>query len=118
MAYQAGHAATSRNPDSVHDLRVSIRRLSQSLRIFRELFPPGAAKKIRKSLKGLMQAASEVRNRDIALELLEQANMTADTALVQSITQERRDAEKVLLSALRRWNRRHSFQKWRLRLGL
>jgi CHAD domain-containing protein len=118
MAYQAGHAAKSRNPDSVHDFRVSIRRLSQSLRIFREFFPPGAAKKIRKSLKGLMQAASEVRNRDIALELLERANMTANTALVQSISQERRDAEEALLAALRRWTRRHSFQRWRSRLGL
>jgi CHAD domain-containing protein len=118
MAYQAGRAAKSRDSESIHDFRVSIRRLAQCLRIFGEFFPPGTAKKIRRSLKPLMQSAAEVRNRDIALELLLAARGAPDAPLMQSISQERGEAEKALRSVLKRWSRRDSFRKWRSRLEL
>ncbi|MGE5648037.1 MAG: CHAD domain-containing protein [Acidobacteriota bacterium] len=114
MADQAGRAASSDDADTVHDLRVSIRRFSQALRIFRQFFPHGAAKKIRRRLKRLMAAASEVRNRDIALELLEQAGEPRNERLVE----ERRRAGKDLRAALKRWSRRNTQQRWRARLGV
>jgi CHAD domain-containing protein len=118
MAYEAGRAEKSGGPDPVHDLRVSIRRLAQSLRVFGEFFPRGAPKKIRRKLKILMKAASDVRNRDIALELLAETGMPHDGSVIQSISQERREAEKAFRAALKNWSRRNSFRKWRSNLGL
>jgi CHAD domain-containing protein len=63
------------NPESIHDLRVSIRRFTQCLRTFRGLFAPGPAKKIRRRLRKLMDLCSAVRNCDVALELLRQAGV-------------------------------------------
>ncbi len=118
MAYQASRAAKSRDSESIHDFRVSIRRLAQCLRIFGEFFPSGAAKKIRRSLKPLMQSAAEVRNRDIAIELLLAAHVAPHAPLVQSMSQQRREAEKAFRSVLKQWSRRDSFGKWRSRLDL
>jgi CHAD domain-containing protein len=57
-------------PEAVHKLRVSIRRLQQSLRLFAQYFPKPGAKRVRKQMRSIMKAAGELRNRDIAIELL------------------------------------------------
>src|ERR1035438_5259860 len=44
------------DPDSVHDLRVAIRRLSRCLRTFAPLYPDGYWKKIRRELGVLMES--------------------------------------------------------------
>jgi hypothetical protein len=62
--------------------------------------------------------ASEVRDRDIALKLLAGAPPLPDSTLAQSLSQERTEAEKSLVAALDRWNRRGFHKKWRSRLGL
>ena len=68
IAYQMGVLRKSKNADTVHDLRVSIRRFTSCLKVYPQFFPAKESKKIRKRLKKVMKAAGEVRDRDIALE--------------------------------------------------
>src|ERR1039457_5426985 len=48
MAFQLNRAERHTDPDSVHNLRVSIRRLSRCLRTFAPLYPDRYWKKIRR----------------------------------------------------------------------
>src|SRR4051812_41010903 len=68
--------AASHDPDEkrIHDLRVCIRRLSQCLIVFEQFFRRRKTKIILKRLHGLMSLAANVRNRDIAIELIGAAN--------------------------------------------
>jgi CHAD domain-containing protein len=118
MAFQVGRASKTRDAECVHDLRVAIRRFGQCLRAFGQFFPPGASKKIRRNLKKLMTHSSEVRNRDIALGLLAEAQEPPDSTLVRALSQDRRNAEKAFVAALKQWSARHSFRKWRSGLDL
>jgi CHAD domain-containing protein len=56
--------------DPVHDFRVAIRRLSQSLRIFTPMFGDKEARRMRHLLKPAMDAAAVVRDLDVDAELL------------------------------------------------
>jgi CHAD domain-containing protein len=94
---------TARHPDEepIHDLRVSIRRLSQCLSEFREFLPRHKTKAARKHLDKLMDLAAEMRNRDIAISLVGAENPD----LVASLGQEREQAKRKLIRALHRWRR-------------
>ena len=39
LASEWEHGATATDPDSIHDLRVSLRRFGEALRMFKTLFP-------------------------------------------------------------------------------
>src|ERR1700675_2818312 len=69
------------DPDAIHDLRVSIRRLSQSLRTFRGLLDPKRVKKLRRRLRNVMEYCGDVRNCDVALELLQQSGISEGTSV-------------------------------------
>ena len=118
LAFQASRTAKMPDPDAVHDLRVPIRRLAQCLRVFNQFFPRQRNRKIQQKLEAVMDLASEVRNRDIALMLLASAPPLSDSSLLQMLALERTEAEKSLVAALERWNRRGFHKKWRSRLGL
>ena len=92
-----------RHPDekAIHDLRVSIRRLSQCLNEFQQFFHPRKTKKTLKRLHRLMTLAAEMRNRDIAIELIG----AADPGLVLILGHEREQAKRKLVKALRDWRR-------------
>ena len=68
VAYQMGVMRKSKSPETVHELRVSIRRFMSCLKVYPQFFPAKESKKIRKRLKKVMKAAGEVRDRDIALQ--------------------------------------------------
>src|SRR6202047_2788389 len=70
LAFQVRHAAKHPNEEAIHDLRVSIRRLSQCLREFHKFFPRKKTKGILNKLGRVMDLAAEMRNRDIAIELI------------------------------------------------
>ncbi|HRJ20834.1 MAG TPA: CHAD domain-containing protein, partial [Bryobacteraceae bacterium] len=74
----------TRAPDeeAVHDLRVSIRRFSQALRIFAPLLPGKAVKKIRGRMKVVMDAAAVVRDLDVGMEALAELGVEAEDAVV------------------------------------
>jgi CHAD domain-containing protein len=118
FAAQAAGSAHTPDADAVHDLRVSIRRLGQCLRVFGQFFPADGRKRVRRRLRKLMDYAGEVRNRDIALKLLADAGVPSDSAVSNRLAGERRRCEEELAGALERFERRHSARKWRARLEL
>jgi len=65
-------ARATDNPDAnaVHDLRVSIRRLSQALDVFDGAVPARVRKKLEKRAGSILRAAGDVRDLDIARELI------------------------------------------------
>src|SRR5450755_1953867 len=75
--------------DSIHDLRVTIRRLNRCLRVFAPFYPGHSWKPIRRRLSELMSACGSVRDRDIAIGLLEQAGVAATSPLVRRLGAER-----------------------------
>ena len=89
-----GHA------DAIHDLRVSIRRLTQALRAFEALVGKKRAKQLRRRLRRWMDAAAEIRNRDIALELLTASGMEAEGAVAGRLIAARQAAHDRLAQLL------------------
>jgi CHAD domain-containing protein len=118
LAFQMHRAARLRDPESIHDLRVSIRRFQQCLAVFAQFFPRGQAKKIRKRLHQMMQVAGGIRNRDIALELFEKSSLPPDIALQGRWREEARQLHAELGRLLGRWGRRDLSRRWGSRLGL
>ena len=117
-AFQANRASVLRHADSVHDLRVSIRRLTQCLRAFGQFLPQGRVRKIRQKLKVTLDLASQVRNRDIALGLLRRVALAPESSLLEALAAERTEAEQALVAELKLWEKKGVQKKWRSRLGL
>src|SRR5262245_20209839 len=92
LAYQVNRASKSTDAESVHDLRVAIRRLNRCLRTFSQFYPGRSWKKVRRRLKELMTVAGEVRDRDIAVELLNHAGSAPDSHAIKALGQERHTA--------------------------
>jgi CHAD domain-containing protein len=113
LASQASSTLHSKGADSVHDLRVAIRRFAQALAVFKPYFPARESRKIRRNLKEIMSFAGEVRDRDIAIELLADSKSAEAAALEVKLREQREEAETVLLAVLRRWGARKSTSKWR-----
>lgn len=118
LAFQLNRASRHTDPDSVHDLRVAIRRLSRCLRAFGPLYPDHYWKKVRRELAGLMECAGAVRDRDVAIELIGQAGVSRRAAVIMQLDAERRRAVRELLLQIRRWKSHDSSRKWRSRLEL
>jgi CHAD domain-containing protein len=118
MAFQLNRAERHTDADSVHDLRVSIRRLSRCLRTFAPLYPDRYWKKIRRELAALMESAGAVRDRDISIELLGQAGISRRAAVISRLGSERRRAARDLALQIRRWKSHDTSRKWRSRLEL
>jgi len=118
LAFQMHRAARLHDPESIHDLRVSIRRFQQCLAVFGQFFPRGQAKRIRRRLHQIMHIAGEIRNRDIALELLEKSRLPADAVLQGRLREDARRLHGELLRLLGRWGRRDLSRRWGSRLGL
>src|SRR3984893_14524794 len=93
LAFQVRHAAKHPNEKAIHDLRVSIRRLSQCLREFHQFFPRRERKKVLKQLGKVMDLAAEMRNRDVAIELIGKAGRPAESAFVANLRKEREEAK-------------------------
>jgi CHAD domain-containing protein len=115
LAFRVHQAATSPGPDQIHDVRVSIRRFSQGLRLFGDFFPKREVKKIGKLLKRMMRLTSEIRDRDITLEyLLEQKHEQHR----QRLEKERDVYEREFSEMISRWSGRDFSAKWRRALAL
>jgi len=118
FAFQVNRTARNTDADAVHDLRVSIRRLSQCLRIFADFYPGQGGKKLRRLMSDLMNAAAAVRDHDIALALATESGASPKSAVCQSLETERRQAAHRLTLKARRWNAKDFSRKWRARLEL
>lgn len=113
LAFQVRHAAKHPNEEAIHDLRVAIRRFSQCMREFRQFFPKHETKKILKQLGKVMDLAAEIRNRDVAIELIGGDEGEPESAFAVSLREQRVQAKHKLIRALEQW-RRHDFSRsWR-----
>lgn len=112
LVFELHRAAGRQDASSVHHARVAIRRFDQALRVFQQYLPHGAAKKIRKSLKEVMDAAGEVRNRDITLRLI------ADAPGAKELEAQRKEAKHRLSQQLHGLGRPGLSGKWRTSLKL
>ena len=90
--------------DSIHDLRVAIRRFTRCLRTFSAFFPKTAVRKIKTALSAVMDTAGTVRDRDITGDLLKDLGVEKSDLLIQQLRAEREVRRVRLLRAL------HKFQ--------
>lgn len=118
FAAMARRAAQNPDQEAVHDLRVSIRRLSRGLRTFAEFFPGKSWKQIRHELSRIMDCAAAVRDRDIALELLSKAGVASRARVMTRLAADRAGAAKALQAALQDWQNRNLSRQWKGALGL
>ena len=118
LAIQVTRTARTGDAEAIHDLRVSIRRLSRCLRVFAQFYPPRSWKPVRRRLSELMDASGSVRDRDIAIGLLRQAGVPAASPLLRQLDVERRAAVQQLQLELRRWKTAAFSRQWRVRLEL
>jgi CHAD domain-containing protein len=118
LGLRMNDAAKLRDAGSIHDLRVAIRRFQQSLRIFRQFLSSGYRKKILRRLRKIMELCGEIRNRDVALDLLKQAGLPARSAVCARLLRERKQFQSELLALLDRWRDGNLSHKWGSRLGL
>jgi CHAD domain-containing protein len=115
LAAEVENARSSRGEEAVHDLRVTIRRFGQGLRVFKQFVPHGHVRPIKKQLRHIMDLTGEVRNRDITLKLLEKSEITEPPVAIQ---RDREFAMRILASELERWQVEHEAARWRAGLEL
>ena len=115
LAFRVHRVSTKPGPDEIHELRVSIRRFSQGLAVFREFFPSWEIKKVNKRLKRMMKLTSEIRDRDITLEFLKEMK---DNTHGPRFERERAAYTRELSEMVRRWSARDFSAKWRSGLSL
>jgi CHAD domain-containing protein len=118
LAYQVSRAAKSADHEAVHDLRVAIRRLNRCLRVFSQFYPGQSWKKIRRRLSHLMDAAGDVRDRDIAAKMLGEAGIDSGDPAYHLLRQERAHAARHLYAVLQHWKEHSLSRRWRQELGL
>jgi len=112
LVFQVRHASKRPDEEAIHDLRVAIRRLSQCLREFRQFFPRHETKRILRQLGKVMDQAAEMRNRDIAIELIGGPE-GAHPEFVANLRREREQAKIKLARTLAQWRRSDFSRKWR-----
>lgn len=114
VIYNLANAVRSHDEDSVHKLRVSIRRLQQALRLFDQYLNSRGTDRVKEQLRAVLKGAAEVRNRDIALKLVRSHG--ADGGVATRLEQDRREQARSFSALLKRESRKSG--KWRARLGL
>ena len=118
LAFEVRQTSVRGDEDSIHDLRVSIRRLRECLRTFERLYPSAARKKVRSELKKLMKSAERVRSADIAIELLQKAGINDAAPLLIEIREQRLVYSSALQEELKALAARPYTRTWREALGL
>ena len=110
-------AAKHPDADAVHDVRVAIRRLRQCLEVFAPLFPSRASRKLRKRVRLLLKSAGELRNLDIAIELLKKVRLAGTGPLIGEIRKDRVKTEKELVQAIEKLRDGDIAGKWRSKMA-
>jgi len=90
---------------------VSIRRFKQVLRVFDGSFEH--ARRMRRSLREIMDLCGAARNCDIAPEVLKAAGVPANHALKKRLKQRRARAGRNLAKLLHRWHVHSHMRRWR-----
>ncbi len=96
------------DPEAIHDLRVSIRRVVQAFKTFGELLDPAPVKKLRRRLHKVMDLCAAVRNCDVALVLLDQVGVTTGASVSRLKKTRGEAAEKLHRSLKKERRKRHA----------
>ncbi len=118
LVFQVHAAAMRSDADEIHDLRVTIRRLAQSLLVFSSLLPKAKTKRIGKRLSKVLDMAGAVRDIDIALELLDGAGVASGDPLRKRLLKNRKRVEKELIGRIKKWSQSDFSARWRSDLQL
>jgi CHAD domain-containing protein len=116
LAYEINRAAKRADEETIHDLRVSTRRLSQCLLAFGDLFPRRASKKAGRRMGKIMKRSAEVRNRDIAMGLLEESGIDEIEDVIDALTKERKQAVAALSADLKGLKEKEISRRWTTKL--
>lgn len=106
-------AAESPDAEAVHKMRVSIRRLQQALRLFRDFLKGKGVRRIRRELKAIMEPAGELRNYDIALGLLRKSRQDAPEIRARHLA-----SRQMLLQVLASTGGADLENRWMAELGM
>ncbi len=71
--------------EAIHELRVSIRRLTEAVRSLKQWVKSKPAEKLRDRLRPVMKAAGETRNLDVAIELLPSVAETLEPLRTEAV---------------------------------
>ena len=102
----------------MHDLRVSIRRLRECLRTFKDLYNAESRKAVRKELRRLMKFAESVRSADIAADLMKKAGLDETSQHVKQVVEQRVKHHAALRVELKELAKRPYLRMWRKGLGV
>ena len=87
-------------PDTIHDVRVATRRLSQALRVFRKALCPGVPKSIRAQMSAIRQEAGAIRDGDVMVELFLKLKLQRTHRLFRELAVQRIQEEQKLKDSL------------------
>src|ERR1051326_1233026 len=118
LSSQAKITLRLRDADAVHDLRVAIRRLRQTLTTLRAWFDAAKVERIRRRLKDLLKTAGSVRDCDIAIDLLSKSGAQELGDIGDALHSRRETAARRMLSALRGFVRQKKAMRWSAELAL
>jgi len=104
--------------EAVHDLRVAVRRFRQVLKILKPWLPREESHLLKAELKELMKRAGDVRDRDIALDLLRALEIPGNRRIVSEVHDARANAAHALRESLREFQLRDTGAAWRRALKL
>src|SRR5262245_59865344 len=91
LAFEVRRTRQIRDPESVHDLRVAIRRFAQAIEVFRPCFNTKHPKKIRRRLRNMIELAGVVRDCDISMAYLSKLRVPVPEALVAEFHSRRKN---------------------------
>jgi CHAD domain-containing protein len=111
--------AAGRSPDvdTVHKMRVAIRRLQQALRLFGIYLRKSGVAQIKKELRVIMDVAGELRNRDIAIKVVGEAGGDPET-LLKKVHEERSELKDEFARVLQQYAKPDLALRWRSQLGV
>jgi CHAD domain-containing protein len=115
LATEMRRTAKSADVDAVHDLRVSVRRASESLRIFDGQIPK--ARRLRKEIKAIRERAAAVRDRDVTRQLLRRYRLPASDPACIYLQGQRDLAAAQLQEFLQTQIRKSHPARWRRWIG-
>jgi CHAD domain-containing protein len=104
--------------DAVHDLRVSLRRFGETLRLFKILMPKTGWKQVRAERRQVMNLAGQARDVDIARETFVYSDIAIPPDLDNFLANERAIAEAALRASLAVGLATAFYQRWERALEL
>jgi CHAD domain-containing protein len=116
LAWQLSLTAERPRRGAIHELRVTIRRLTNCLRVNRQFFPKRASKRVLRRLRAINKPAGRARDVDIAMKVIFSVLRFPDKSIHRLLSDERREERRRLKKKLGRFIDRDRVRKWSAQL--